>query len=921
MSAITWRDRVALLKGRHDREAAGEGHAGSGAFADGRGLHAAARLPSGAVDEPVAASVVIVNYRGRGRLGRCLDALAASPATCRFETHRRRQRLRRRLLGRGRRRRDGCRARAQRRERRLRARLQPGGRRVARGRHLVFLNFDCEPQAGWLDALVRCADDDPGVGAAQAVVLHPDGTVNTAGNRLHYLGFSWAPNGGSPPVRCRRRRSRSARAPACSFRRSCFREVGGFWEAMFLYCEDTDLCWRLRLAGLRILVCPDARVRARLRLRPQRLQVLPPRAQPPAHARSQLRAARRSPGSRRRCSATELALLAVAAARRAGCRRSCARSPPPHGRCRPCGEQRRAVALPAADSGQRASRRQLERRLGPEFGEGIARCRAHRCSRPTRASSGCVGLAAAAPERRRARQRPRTGAASHATASASVRSGVNSRRERRAPPGLRAHGRARSPSSARRALARRPPDHRPAPPSQRPPRRRALPSASPCVQTIGHAGAEEIEQPRALGQPVLDAVVGQAERAGGLREQLAAARPARPREALDAVADAQAAAAAQHRVERVRRLAARMRGRRGCADAPRGARARPARTPRSPSHRRTTARARRTRARVARRGRRRPAAAAARPSAPGRRAAACARAPRARAPTASPWHTRAAARWRRAAGRRAQSARARAGGSPRSAHRRGRAGRARRVPARSSRRTSAQPGRQATCELRRLVGEPLRADDGGVAPREFERPRQRPVGVAPRPARRERRLDAVAAQLVGELAVAQRRPGDLERGGVSRRRRDDQHLRHRPEFRPRRVESFRYARAGEERADGCPAASARWARRRHRWGAAVVALVLMPLIGVHDARRPVYGPIDEVTHTAYVLAVATGRHPALARPRPRIHPTPGPLAPRDVRIPDARQGGSAPVPIGTFGDVSASRRRSSRRSTTTPPRL
>ncbi len=37
---------------------------------------------------------------------------------------------------------------------------------------------------------------------------------------------------------------------------------------------------------------------------------------------------------------------------------------------------------------------------------------------------------------------------------------------------------------------------------------------------------------------------------------------------------------------------------------------------------------------------------------------------------------------------------------------------------------------------------------------------------------------------------------------------------------------------------------------------AAVALVLMLLIGIHDARRPVYGPIDELTHTAYVLAVA-----------------------------------------------------------------
>ncbi len=46
---------------------------------------------------------------------------------------------------------------------------------------------------------------------------------------------------------------------------------------------------------------------------------------------------------------------------------------------------------------------------------------------------------------------------------------------------------------------------------------------------------------------------------------------------------------------------------------------------------------------------------------------------------------------------------------------------------------------------------------------------------------------------------------------------------------------------------------------------AAVALVLMLLIGIHDARRPVYGPIDELTHTAYVLAVArTGSRPRSA---------------------------------------------------------
>src|SRR5262249_32320566 len=43
------------------------------------------RLPSGSVGDGPAATVVIVNYRGRGRLGRCLDALAASPPACASE--------------------------------------------------------------------------------------------------------------------------------------------------------------------------------------------------------------------------------------------------------------------------------------------------------------------------------------------------------------------------------------------------------------------------------------------------------------------------------------------------------------------------------------------------------------------------------------------------------------------------------------------------------------------------------------------------------------------------------------------------------------------------------------------------------------------------------------------------------------------
>lgn len=43
------------------------------------------------------------------------------------------------------------------------------------------------------------------------------------------------------------------------FRADVFRDLGGFDERFFMYCEDVDICLRLRLAGYR-LVCSDVKV-------------------------------------------------------------------------------------------------------------------------------------------------------------------------------------------------------------------------------------------------------------------------------------------------------------------------------------------------------------------------------------------------------------------------------------------------------------------------------------------------------------------------------------------------------------------------------------------------------------------------------------------------------------------------------------
>jgi GT2 family glycosyltransferase len=47
-------------------------------------------------------------------------------------------------------------------------------------------------------------------------------------------------------------------------------ELGGFDEDFFLYCEDVDLSWRARLAGVEVLHCPTAWVGHQLLGRPPR---------------------------------------------------------------------------------------------------------------------------------------------------------------------------------------------------------------------------------------------------------------------------------------------------------------------------------------------------------------------------------------------------------------------------------------------------------------------------------------------------------------------------------------------------------------------------------------------------------------------------------------------------------------------------
>lgn len=132
------------------------------------------------------------------------------------------------------------------------------GAALARGRHLLFLNFDSVPEPDWAARLVAAADGDPSAGAVQGLILiDPHGEVMTAGNRVHYLGFSWAPIG-LPPREPGVHEITTGCGASLLVPRALFEAAGGFWDGLFLYHEDLDLCWRLRMRGYRVLCEPRA---------------------------------------------------------------------------------------------------------------------------------------------------------------------------------------------------------------------------------------------------------------------------------------------------------------------------------------------------------------------------------------------------------------------------------------------------------------------------------------------------------------------------------------------------------------------------------------------------------------------------------------------------------------------------------------
>ncbi|WP_158743146.1 glycosyltransferase [Acidisphaera sp. L21] len=136
--------------------------------------------------------------------------------------------------------------------------------RLARGRHLIFLNNDTVVQEDWLRPLIRLADSDPAIGMVGCKLLNRDGTIQEAGGAMLDDGWGRPFGAGQDPAKPEFNYVREVDVvigAAFLVPREMFRAAGGF-DTRYApaYYEEFDLAFTLRERGLKVMYQPASAV-------------------------------------------------------------------------------------------------------------------------------------------------------------------------------------------------------------------------------------------------------------------------------------------------------------------------------------------------------------------------------------------------------------------------------------------------------------------------------------------------------------------------------------------------------------------------------------------------------------------------------------------------------------------------------------
>ena len=137
--------------------------------------------------------------------------------------------------------------------------------------YFLLLNSDVEVSAGWIPPLLKLAESDDKIAAAQPKILDYNRKTHfeyagAAGGFLDVLGYAF----------CRGRIFDALEEDKGQYNRSTdifwatgacflikadvFKEMGGFDIRFFAHMEEIDLCWRMHNEGYRVVYQPDSKV-------------------------------------------------------------------------------------------------------------------------------------------------------------------------------------------------------------------------------------------------------------------------------------------------------------------------------------------------------------------------------------------------------------------------------------------------------------------------------------------------------------------------------------------------------------------------------------------------------------------------------------------------------------------------------------
>ncbi len=127
---------------------------------------------------------------------------------------------------------------------------------------IALLNPDAVPEPTWLETLMRAAEQNTEFSffGTRMLDFHDPSKLDGTGDVYHVCGLAWREHHGKPSADfgLKDREVFGPCGASALYRRKDYLEAGGFDESFFMYFEDVDLAFRLRLKGHRCMYIANA---------------------------------------------------------------------------------------------------------------------------------------------------------------------------------------------------------------------------------------------------------------------------------------------------------------------------------------------------------------------------------------------------------------------------------------------------------------------------------------------------------------------------------------------------------------------------------------------------------------------------------------------------------------------------------------